>query len=90
MSDKEKQYYIKLHFEFGVDNGDGTFTVKNSDDKSWVSMTHAAAVGLEAYALVPAVNLINTEAINLGLMAAGLSPIVSDDKVAPVRTSPSR
>ena len=81
----DKQYYVKVNFEYGVDNGDGTFTMKNDGNARWVSMTYDAAVGLQNYAIVPALNLINTKAGEAGLMVSGLDPAnfgmeVSEDK----------
>ena len=70
----DKQYYVKVNFEYGVDNEDGTFTMKNDGNARWVSMTYDAAVGLQNYAIVPALNLINTKAGEAGLMVSGLDP----------------
>ena len=39
----EKQYYVKIDFEYGVDNGDGTFDVKNDGRAAWYSMGYANA-----------------------------------------------
>ena len=68
----DKQYYVKVTFEFGVDGGDGTFTPKNDGSARWVSMDHDSAVGLENYAIIPALNLMNTKAGELGLMVSGI------------------
>jgi hypothetical protein len=69
---ESKQYYVKVSFEYGVDNGDGTFTMKNDGGVSWVSMHHDNAVGLENYAVIPALNMMNTKAGELGLLATDI------------------
>ena len=69
---KDKQYYVKLDYEFGVDNGDGTFTPKNAGDVKWVSMPYDNAVGLQNYAIIPALNMMNTKAGELGLMVSSV------------------
>ena len=67
----DKQYYVKIDFEYGVDNGDGTFDVKNDGRAAWYSMPYDNAVGLENYAIIPALNMMNTKAGELGLMTSG-------------------
>ena len=70
----EKQYYVKVdcQFEFGVDNGDGTFEVKNDGSlkSNWVSMGYDNAVGLQNYSIIPALNMLSTRAGELGLMTS--------------------
>ena len=68
----DKQYYVKINFEYGVDNGDGTFTPKNSGGAEWVSMVYDNAVGLQNYAIIPAINMMNTKAGELGLMVSSI------------------
>jgi len=68
----EKQYYVRLDYEYGVDNGDGTYTMKNDGHGRWVSMPKDDAVGLQNYAIIPALNMINTKAGELGLMVSGI------------------
>jgi hypothetical protein len=68
----DKQYYVKINFEYGVDNGDGTFEVKNDGQVAWYSMPYDNAVGLENYAIVPALNMMSTKAAELGLMVSGI------------------
>ena len=38
----DKQYYVKVNFEYGVDNGDGNFTMKNEGGAS--TTTHQVFV----------------------------------------------
>ena len=68
----DKQYYVKMNFEYGVDNGDGTYTMKNDGEVKWVSMPYDNAVGLQNYAVIPALNMMNTKAGELGLMVSSL------------------
>ena len=68
----EKQYYVKVSFEYGVDNGDGTLEMKNDGEVKWVSMHYDNAAGLQNYAIIPALNMMNTKAGELGLMASGI------------------
>ena len=72
----EKQYYVKVNyeFEFGVDNGDGTFTPKNNGavKSDWVSMQHDAAVGLQNYAIIPSMTDLAVKAGELGLMVTDI------------------
>ena len=67
----EKQYYVKVSFEYGTDV-DGVFTVKNSGVASWVSMPYDNVVGLQNYAIIPALNMMNTKAGELGLMTSSI------------------
>ena len=67
----EKQYYVKVSFEYGTDV-DGVFTVKNSGEASWVSMPYDNVVGLQNYAIIPALNMMNTKAGELGLMTSSI------------------
>ena len=83
----EKQYYVKVNFEYGVDNGDGTFDVKNSGEAEWVSMGYGDAAGLQNYAVIPALNMMNTKAGELGMIVSGLEfPAVTGE--APKVTIP--
>ena len=68
----EKQYYVSVKFEYGVDNGDGTFTMKNDGGARWVSMPYDNAVGLQNYAVIPALNLMATKSGELGLMVSSM------------------
>ena len=68
----DKQYYVKIDYEFGIDNGDGTYTMKNDGHGRWVSMPYDDCVGLQNYAVIPALNMINTKAGELGLMVSGI------------------
>jgi len=68
----DKQYYVKITFEYGVDNGDGTYSMKNEGQASWVSMQIDTAIVLQTYAVIPALNSINTKAGELGLIGQGM------------------
>ena len=68
----DKQYYVKINFEYGVDNGDGTYIMKNDGEVKWVSMPYDNAVGLQNYAIIPALNMMNTKAGELGLMTSSI------------------
>lgn len=72
----DKQYYVKFNydFEYGVDNEDGTFDVKNSDSgkADWVSMSRDDAIGLQNYAIIPAMTLMKTKAGELGMLVTDL------------------
>jgi len=77
----DKQYYVKVSFEFGVDNGDGTFSMKNKGGAEWVSMQDVDAVGLQNYAVIPALNMMAEKAGELGMNKVGLIDIpVPEDK----------
>ena len=67
----DKQHYIRLDYEFGVDNGDGTFEMKNEGKFRYVSLPIEAAVALEARAFVPAMKLILDEVAALGVETFG-------------------
>ena len=67
----DKQYYVKVSFEFGTDDG-GVLTPKNTGGATWTSMPYDNAVGLEAYAVIPSLNDMNTKAGELGLLATDL------------------
>jgi hypothetical protein len=69
----EKQYYVKVDFEYGVDNGDGTFEVKNDGRARWVSMVKADAVYLQNYAVIPALTEMQTKAGECGMLAEGIT-----------------
>lgn len=79
----EKQYYVKVNFEyeFGVDNGDGTFTPKNNGvvKSDWVSMGYDNAVGLQNYAIIPALTTLAERAGELGLLATDIDFPGKDD-----------
>ena len=68
----DKQYYVSVKFEYGVDEGDGTFTMKNDGGARWVSMPYDNAVGLQNYAIIPALNLMATKAGELGMMVSSI------------------
>ena len=68
----DKQYYVQIKFEYGVDNGDGTYTMKNDGMARWVSMPYDNGVGLQNYAVIPALNMMNTKAGELGLMTSSV------------------
>ena len=70
----DKQYYVKVSFEWGVDNEDGTYAPKNTGDIFWGSMAYENSVGLQNYAIIPALNDGMTKAGELGLMASGMIP----------------
>ena len=55
----DKQYYVKVNFEFGVDNGDGTFTMKNEGSANWVSMPQVDVVALQNHAIIPSMNMMS-------------------------------
>ena len=67
----DKQHYVKVTFEFGNDV-DGEYIPKNSGECVWVSMPYDNAVGLQNYAVIPALNMMNTKAGELGLMTSGI------------------
>jgi len=57
----DKQYYVKVTFEWGEDN-DGSFDVKNKGDVVWASMSYADSVALQNYAIIPSLNDMFTKA----------------------------
>ena len=67
----DKQYYVKLDQEFGVDNGDGTFEVKQDGHTTWYSMSYEDAVAFQNYAVIPQLNVINTKAGEAGMIKSG-------------------
>ena len=67
----DKQYYVKVTFAFGVDNGDGNFEVKNDGDVTWYSMDYNDAVAFQNYAVIPQLNMINTKAGEAGMIKSG-------------------
>ena len=67
----EKQFYVKVNFEFGVDEG-GEFIPKNKGDAVWVSMPQVDVVALQNYAVIPALNMMFTKAGELGMAIAGI------------------
>jgi hypothetical protein len=73
----DKQFYIKLNYEWGVDNGDGTFEIKNKSDNAWISMPYEDSVLFHYHAISPALTLINEKAAEAGLAKAGI-PIPGD------------
>ena len=76
----EKQYYVRLTFEWGVDN-DGEFDAKNKGDIVWGSMAYDDSVGLQTYAVIPSLNDLSTKAGELGLMKTGMMPFPPDMEV---------
>ena len=70
----EKQYYVKLNYEWGVDNEDGTFTPKNKGEVAWISMSYDDAALFDYHVVVPNLNNINTGAAEAGLMKSGNWP----------------
>lgn len=68
---EEKQYYIKVRFEFGTDV-DGVLTPKNSGGVEWVSMPYDNVVGLQNFAIIPALNQMAVKAGELGMLATDL------------------
>ena len=68
----DKQHYIKLEYEFGVDNGDGTFEMKNESKLLYVSLPIESAVELETRAFVPAMKLILDAVTEMGIEIASL------------------
>jgi hypothetical protein len=71
----EKQYYVKVTFDWGVDNGDGSFESKNFGSVLWNGMEKPESVALENNAVIPALNQMNTEAGKLGLTPEGGKPV---------------
>ena len=69
----EKQQYVKINFEFGVDDGNGNLTPKNTGESLWVSMPMESAVALENHAIIPGFTLMLEKAGELGLEASGAS-----------------
>ena len=67
-----KQYYVKVDFEYGVDNGDGTFEVKNDGHIGYVSMDYPSAVMLQNMAVIPGFEMMMKEAGKLGALKAGI------------------
>ena len=86
----DKQYYVKINFEFGVDNGDGTFTPKNTGLLDWVSMAYDNATGLENYAIIPALNDMVRKAGELGMLATDLDFPGRDEIEAPASGKPAK
>lgn len=78
----EKQYYVKVNFEFGVDNGDGTFEPKNDGCIRYVSMDYPSAVNYQNACVIPGFNLMIEEAGKLGKQAAGLIEVTPPGKPA--------
>ena len=68
----EKQYYTKMRFEYGVDNGDGTFVTKNTGEFMHVSMDYQSAVMLQSVAINPAWKMMMDGAMSLGELKAGI------------------
>ena len=62
-----KQHYVKLQYEFGVDNGDGTFEMKNEGNLLYVSLPLEAAVELETRAFIPAMKFILDAVTEMGI-----------------------
>ena len=83
----EKQYYVrlKIDWEYGVYNEDGTRVAKNKNltDADWVSMPYEHAAGLQSYAIGPAMALIIEKSNELGLMAAGMLEFPPDMTIDP-------
>ena len=63
----DKQYYVKVSFEWGTDT-DGALTPKNTGGVEWVSMQYDPSVILQTEAIIPAINGMLTKAGELGLM----------------------
>lgn len=70
----EKQYYVKLTFEWGTDT-DGELAPKTTGEVLWASMSYADSVGLQTYAIIPSLNDAGTKAGELGLMKSGSIPV---------------
>ena len=69
----DKQRYVKVTFEFGTDQ-DGELTPVNTGDIVWLSMHEENAVGLQNYALIPALQDMLAKTGELGMMATGMIP----------------
>jgi hypothetical protein len=69
----DKQYYVKVDFEWGVDNGDGTFEMKNDGHARWISMSKPDSIGLQNYAVIPALTEMQTKAGEAGMLAEGIT-----------------
>lgn len=65
----DKQYYVKMNFEFGTDV-DGVLTQKTTGEILWSSMPYADAVLLQHQVLIPMVNDGLVKAGELGIAAA--------------------
>jgi hypothetical protein len=68
----EKQYYIKVDFEFGVDDGNGNFELKNTGGVKYISMPIADAVMVESHAVIPGFQLMLERVGELGLEMIGV------------------
>ena len=68
----EKSYYTRVRFEYGVDNEDGTFEVKNTGEFFHVSMDYQSAVMLQSVAINPAWKMMMDGAMSLGELKAGI------------------
>ena len=76
----DKQYYIKVTYEFGVDNEDGTFTKKNDGEMTWLSMDYNNVTLFNYYAIAPNLNNIIIAGAESGLMRSGNWPPPDLDK----------
>lgn len=67
----QKQYYVKLNYEYGIDDGNGNYQVINDGHDAWYSMDYANAVAFENYAVIPQLNMIKTKAGEAGMIKSG-------------------
>ena len=77
----DKQYVVRLTFEFSEESGDGAVEVKNDGHAAWYSMSYEDAVAFQNYAVIPQLNMINTRAGEAGMIKSG--QLVPDKKAAP-------
>ena len=68
--EQDKQYYLKVSFEFGTDV-EGVYTPKNKGEVAYNSMPYGDVVLLQHQAVIPGFRLMLDKAGELGLMAAG-------------------
>jgi hypothetical protein len=67
----DKQHYVKINFEYGNDDGNGSLTPKNTGESLWVSLPYDQSVGLQNYAIIPALVLMMERAGELGMEISG-------------------
>ena len=78
----DKQHYVKVTFEWGVDEG-GEFTAKNRGEAVWVSMPYADSVALQTQAIVPSFNDMFVKAADLGAQAVEVTNMPGNASAKP-------
>jgi hypothetical protein len=73
--DKDQKYFVAVEITWGKEDGNGVQKVESRGGQNWGALTYEQSVALQGACIVPAVNLLLTEAVGLGMDIVEMSGI---------------